>query len=77
MIDIEIVVQYQVRDPAAYLVNVRYVPYREVGARHGLLTVNYGSATAALAADNANLTVLAPTNDAWAARRVAQALGLG
>lgn len=30
VIDIEIVVQYQVRDPAAYLVNVRYAPYRLV-----------------------------------------------
>lgn len=28
VIDVEIVVQYQVRDPAAYLINVRYTPYR-------------------------------------------------
>ncbi len=30
VIDVEIVVQYQVRDPAAYLVNVQYAPYRLV-----------------------------------------------
>lgn len=30
VIDVEIVVQYQVRDPAAYLVNVQYAPYRMV-----------------------------------------------
>ncbi|HLB47350.1 MAG TPA: FtsH protease activity modulator HflK [Anaerolineales bacterium] len=30
VIDIEIIVQYQVRDPAAYIVNVRYAPYRLV-----------------------------------------------
>lgn len=30
VIDVEIVVQYQVRDAAAYLVNVRYAPYRLV-----------------------------------------------
>lgn len=30
VIDIEIIVQYQVSDPAAYLVNVQYAPYRLV-----------------------------------------------
>ena len=30
VIDVEIVVQYQVRDPAAYLFNVQYAPYRLV-----------------------------------------------
>jgi len=30
VIDVEIVVQYQVRDPAAYLINVQYAPYRLV-----------------------------------------------
>jgi membrane protease subunit HflK len=30
VIDIEIIVQYQVRDPAAYLLNVQYAPYRLV-----------------------------------------------
>ncbi len=30
VIDIEIIVQYQVRDPAAYLINVQYAPYRLV-----------------------------------------------
>lgn len=30
VIDVELVVQYQVRDPAAYLVNVQYAPYRLV-----------------------------------------------
>ncbi|GAB4577317.1 MAG: hypothetical protein Fur0022_00480 [Anaerolineales bacterium] len=30
VIDVEIVVQYQVRDPAAYLLNVQYAPYRLV-----------------------------------------------
>ena len=30
VIDVEIIVQYQVRDPAAYLTNVRYAPYRLV-----------------------------------------------
>jgi len=30
VIDIEIIVQYQVRDPAAYLLNVEYAPYRLV-----------------------------------------------
>lgn len=30
VIDVEIVVQYQVRDPAAYLTNVQYAPYRLV-----------------------------------------------
>ena len=30
VIDVEIVVQYQVRDPALYLLNVRYAPYRLV-----------------------------------------------
>lgn len=30
VIDVEIVVQYQVRDPAAYLINVDYAPYRLV-----------------------------------------------
>lgn len=30
VIDVEIVVQYQVQDPAAYLLNVQYAPYRLV-----------------------------------------------
>ena len=30
VIDVEIVIQYQVRDPADYLVNVQYAPYRLV-----------------------------------------------
>ncbi len=30
VIDVEIIVQYQVRDPAAYLINVQYAPYRLV-----------------------------------------------
>lgn len=30
VIDVEIIVQYQVNDPAAYLVNVQYAPYRLV-----------------------------------------------
>lgn len=30
VIDVELVVQYQVRDPAAYLINVQYAPYRLV-----------------------------------------------
>lgn len=30
VIDVEIVVQYQVRDPDAYLINVQYAPYRLV-----------------------------------------------
>jgi membrane protease subunit HflK len=30
VIDIEIIVQYQVRDPAAYLLNIQYAPYRLV-----------------------------------------------
>ena len=30
VIDVEIIAQYQVRDPAAYLTNVRYAPYRLV-----------------------------------------------
>ena len=30
VVDVEIIVQYQVRDPSAYLFNVRYAPYRLV-----------------------------------------------
>lgn len=30
VIDVELVVQYQVRDPAAYIINVQYPPYRLV-----------------------------------------------
>ena len=41
VIDIEIIVQYQVRDPEAYLLNVRYAPYQLVrdAVRQAVTTV--------------------------------------
>jgi len=41
VIDVEIIVQYQVSDPAAYLVNIQYAPYRLVrdSVRQAVTTV--------------------------------------